>query len=212
MELLFFLLSSIILCAGFSAIFARNPIHSVLFLILLFVSVVFLLFFLKADFLALIFLIVYVGAVAVLFLFIVMMLNIKMAELSREFIHYSPIGCLIGLFLFCNIYLLLFKNDIISVLNIDILKNNVFSNLAGVKEIGYNFVLFEVDFIQNIESFGQSLYTYYFYPFMLAGILLLIAMIGAIMLTASVSKENLYSQENVHQWSRNSKNAIFLTK
>ena len=210
MEIFFFFLSSIILCASFSVIFARNPIHSVLFLILVFVSIVFLLFSLKIDFLALVFLIVYVGAVAVLFLFIVMMLNIKMAELSRELIHYTPIGCLIGGLFFCNIYILLFKNDIISILNINSLENSIFSKTAGFTETGYDFVFFNIDFIQNIESFGQLLYTYFFYPFMLAGIVLLIAMIGALILTDRVSQNNNFTQENVHQWSRRPQNAIFL--
>ena len=90
MELLFFLFSSLILTSGLIVITARNPIHSVLFMILVFVNVIFLLICLQAEFLALTFVIVYVGAVAVLFLFVVMMLNIKITELNKELIHYFP--------------------------------------------------------------------------------------------------------------------------
>ena len=91
MEFLFFLFSSIILTGGLVVITARNPIHSVLFMMLVFINVVFLLLFLEVEFLSLTFVIVYVGAVAVLFLFVVMMLNIKITELT-EIVHYLPIG------------------------------------------------------------------------------------------------------------------------
>ena len=100
MELLFFLFSSLILTAGLVVITARNPIHSVLFMILVFVNVIFLLICLQAEFLALTFVIVYVGAVAVLFLFVVMMLNIKVTELNKELVHYFPIGGLVGIIFF----------------------------------------------------------------------------------------------------------------
>ena len=108
MELLFFLFSSLILTSGLIVITARNPIHSVLFMILVFVNVIFLLICLQAEFLALTFVIVYVGAVAVLFLFVVMMLNIKITELNKELIHYFPIGGLVGI-IFLMRELFLFK-------------------------------------------------------------------------------------------------------
>jgi len=106
MEFLFFLFSSILLTSSLVVITARNPIHSVLFMILVFINVVFILISLEAEFLALTFVIVYVGAVAVLFLFVVMMLNIKITELNKELIHYFPVGGLVGFIFLVNIFLL----------------------------------------------------------------------------------------------------------
>ena len=117
MELLFFLFSSLILTSGLIVITARNPIHSVLFMILVFVNVIFLLICLQAEFLALTFVIVYVGAVAVLFLFVVMMLNIKITELNKELIHYFPIGGLVGIIFLMNTFLILLSNGVNSPLN-----------------------------------------------------------------------------------------------
>lgn len=121
MELLFFLFSSIILTSGLVVITARNPIHSVLFMILVFVNVIFILIFLEAEFLALTFVIVYVGAVAVLFLFVVMMLNIKITELNKELVHYFPIGGIVGFIFLFNIFLTMLINGISSPLNFSLI-------------------------------------------------------------------------------------------
>lgn len=115
-EILFFLFSSIILTSALVVISARNPIHSVLFLILVFVNVIFILIHLEVEFLALTFVIVYVGAVAVLFLFVVMMLNIKIVELNKELIHYFPIGGLIGLIFLVDVFFIIFKSDVTPLL------------------------------------------------------------------------------------------------
>ena len=128
MELLFFLFSSLILTSGLIVITARNPIHSVLFMILVFVNVIFLLICLQAEFLALTFVIVYVGAVAVLFLFVVMMLNIKITELNKELIHYFPIGGLVGIIFLMNTFLILLSNGVNSPLNFFFSKNLTYVN------------------------------------------------------------------------------------
>jgi NADH-quinone oxidoreductase subunit J len=128
MELLFFLFSSLILTAGLVVITARNPIHSVLFMILVFVNVIFLLICLQAEFLALTFVIVYVGAVAVLFLFVVMMLNIKVTELNKELVHYFPIGGLVGIIFLMNIFLILLSNGVNSPIDLSLTKNLTYKN------------------------------------------------------------------------------------
>jgi|TARA_B100000242_G_scaffold89398_1_gene60290 NADH-quinone oxidoreductase subunit J len=128
MELLFFLFSSLILTSGLIVITARNPIHSVLFMILVFVNVIFLLICLQAEFLALTFVIVYVGAVAVLFLFVVMMLNIKITELNKELIHYFPIGGLVGIIFLMNTFLILLSNGVNSPLNFFFSKSLTYVN------------------------------------------------------------------------------------
>jgi NADH-quinone oxidoreductase subunit J len=128
MELLFFLFSSLILTSGLIVITARNPIHSVLFMILVFVNVIFLLICLQAEFLALTFVIVYVGAVAVLFLFVVMMLNIKITELNKELIHYFPIGGLVGIIFLMNTFLILLSNGVNSPLNFFLSKSLTYVN------------------------------------------------------------------------------------
>ena len=128
MELLFFLFSSLILTSGLIVITARNPIHSVLFMILVFVNVIFLLICLQAEFLALTFVIVYVGAVAVLFLFVVMMLNIKITELNKELIHYFPIGGLVGIIFLMNTFLILLSNGVNSPLNFFFSKSSAYIN------------------------------------------------------------------------------------
>ena len=128
MELLFFLFSSLILTSGLIVITARNPIQSVLFMILVFVNVIFLLICLQAEFLALTFVIVYVGAVAVLFLFVVMMLNIKITELNKELIHYFPIGGLVGIIFLMNTFLILLSNGVNSPLNFFFSKSLTYVN------------------------------------------------------------------------------------
>jgi len=200
MELLFFLFSSVILTSGLVVITARNPIHSVLFMILVFVNVVFILIFLEAEFLALTFVIVYVGAVAVLFLFVVMMLNIKITELNKELVHYFPIGGLVGfIFLFSILYILL--------------TNGVSSPISNSLMSYYSYMnWFElIDNPNNIEVIGQLVYTHEVYFFILSGLVLLVAMVGAIVLTSQNRDKSVRTQQVFHQLSRNSKSAIFVT-
>ena len=201
MEFLFFLFSSILLTSGLVVITARNPIHSVLFMILVFVNVVFILISLEAEFLALTFVIVYVGAVAVLFLFVVMMLNIKITELNKELIHYFPIGGLVGFIFLFNIFLVMLSSGISSSLTSSLVSN-----------YGYVDWFALIDSVSNIETIGQLVYTHQVYFFILSGLVLLVAMIGAIVLTIQNKDKSIRTQQVFHQLSRNPKSAIFLTR
>ena len=125
-NLLFYLFSSITLVSGVMVITARNPVHSVLFLILVFCNAAGLLILLNLDFFAMIFLVVYVGAIAVLFLFVVMMLNIKLAEINENLLRYLPVGGLIGI-LFLFEILVVIDNDLIPVLS--------FAEIQGISNI-----------------------------------------------------------------------------
>jgi NADH-quinone oxidoreductase subunit J len=200
MELLFFLFSSIILTSGLVVITARNPIHSVLFMILVFVNVVFILIFLEAEFLALTFVIVYVGAVAVLFLFVVMMLNIKITELNKELIHYFPIGGLVGFIFLFNIFLIMLMNGVSSPMTSSLMNYYTYMDWFTL-----------IDSPNNIEVIGQLVYTHEVYFFILSGLVLLVAMVGAIVLTSQNKDKTVRVQQVFHQLSRNSQNAIFTT-
>lgn len=192
MNFLFYLFSSLALISGVMVIQARNPVHSVLFLILVFFNSAGLLILLGLDFFAMIFLVVYVGAIAVLFLFVVMMLNIKLAEINEKKLRYLPIGGLLGLLFLFEIFLIV-DNDLIPLL---ILKNpQLLKDLTAGDFIEWSTFTTTVT---NIEAIGQSLYTYYFYFFLLASLILLVAMIGAIVLTmhkgVHIKRQQIFEQ------------------
>ena len=170
---LFYFFASLALVSGVMVIQARNPVHSVLFLILVFFNVAGLLILLGLDFFAMIFLVVYVGAIAVLFLFVVMMLNIKLAEINEKRLRYLPIGGLLGILFLFEIFLIV-DNDLIPLVSHS---SNFFLNTHFIQ---YSSL---IESVTNIESVGLLLYTYYFYFFLLASLILLVAMIGAIVLT-----------------------------
>ena len=177
MNFLFYLFSSLMLLSGIMVIQARNPVHSVLFLILVFFNAAGLLLLLGLDFFAMIFLVVYVGAIAVLFLFVVMMLNIKLAEIHEKRLRYLPIGGLLGL-LFLFEVLLIVDNDLIPLL--------IYNNIHALQE--YRDLYFvdwsnTIHTVTNIKALGNIIYTYYFSFFLMASVILLVAMVGAIVLT-----------------------------
>jgi NADH-quinone oxidoreductase subunit J len=185
--------SGLMCISSIMVISARNPVHSVLFLILTFINAAGLLFLLEIEFLSFIFIVVYVGAIAVLFLFVVMMLDIKIVENNQNF---SKIFYVSGLVLFGTTFInesFTNENDYLHSLNVYV---NWFKKL---------------DLITNIEALGQILYTYYFVYVIIVGILLLIAMLGAIVLTLVINK-NSRLQAIHNQVSRSSKNAVFLIK
>jgi NADH-quinone oxidoreductase subunit J len=163
--LFFYLLSAITLASAFMVIAARNPVHSVLFLILAFVNAAALFLMLGAEFLALILIVVYVGAVAVLFLFVVMMLDVDFAELRQGFLQYLPVGALVGIIFLVELVLVVGT----WAANPAVLKT---ANAAAAGQ-----------HVTNTEAIGLVLYTTYIHYFQLAGIVLLVAMIGAIVLT-----------------------------
>ena len=160
----FYLFAFIVVGAAFMVISARNPVHSVLFLILAFVNAAGLFLLTGAEFLAMILLVVYVGAVAVLFLFVVMMLDIDFAELRAGFVRYLPLGALVAIILAAE---LVFAVGAWSAGGVDLAARAA----PAVTDKS------------NIQQIGELLYTRYIFLFEAAGIVLLVAMIGAIVLT-----------------------------
>jgi len=183
----------LIIFSVFMVVHSSNPIHSVLFLILVFCNSAGIVLMLQAEFLAMVFVVVYVGAIAVLFLFVVMMLNIKSVELNYSVLSYLPIGGLIVVLLTVQISLLLYKN---------------LSNVTN-DDFSYNLWVEYYNSITNMEVIGQLLYTYYFDLFLMCGMILLVAMIGAIVLT--LTHRNQVKRQNIFdQISRNPQDVIML--
>jgi NADH-quinone oxidoreductase subunit J len=162
--LFFYLFATLCVGAAFMVIAARNPVHAVLFLILAFFNAAGLFVLLGAEFLAMILVVVYVGAVLVLFLFVVMMLDVDFATLKAGFLRYLPIGAIIGL-------LLLF--ELILIVGAWVTAPELVSQAPTPPPSD----------ITNTEAIGLILYTRYVYLFEAAGLILLVAMIGAIVLT-----------------------------
>ncbi len=192
--LAFYLFAAVTVASALMVIAARNPVHSVLFLILAFFNSAGLFVLMGAEFLAMILVIVYVGAVAVLFLFVVMMLNINFVELRQGFLRYLPIGLLIGL-------VLLVELVIVGAgwLTIPDLQSKVAESIAAQPKI------------TNTEMLGRLLYTKYIYLFQAAGLVLLVAMIGAIVLTLR-HREGVRRQNIGDQVARRPEDAIELKK
>jgi NADH-quinone oxidoreductase subunit J len=179
--LFFYLFAGICVAAGFMVIAARNPVHSVLYLILAFVNAAGLFVLMGAEFLAMILIVVYVGAVAVLFLFVVMMLDVDFAELRQGFLNYLPVGALVG-FVFLVELLLVVAAWAIG---------------PGVPR-AITAPIPPAEVHSNTEALGLVLYTRYVYFFQIAGVVLLVAMIGAIVLTLhhkpGVKRQNIAEQ------------------
>ena len=175
----FYLMALVTVVSGFAVISARNPVHSVLFLILAFFSAAGLFVILGAEFLAMLLVVVYVGAVAVLFLFVVMMLDVDFSRLRQGFATYLPIGGAIAA-------LLLFELIMISIV--------IATKGAAAHNLPQAFTPGET----NIKTIGHVLYTQYVYLFQAAGFVLLVAMIGAIVLTlrhrTTVKRQDIFSQ------------------
>ena len=164
--ILFYVFAAIAVAAGVMVVSSRNPVHSVLFLILAFFNTAGMFVLIGAEFLAMILVIVYVGAVAVLFLFVVMMLNIDFADLRSGFVRYLPVGALVGLILLAELIL-----DIGSwAVGPGVPSAAVPSASGGMA-------------LTNTRALGDILYTRYLFAFQAAGLILLVAMIGAIVLT-----------------------------
>jgi NADH-quinone oxidoreductase subunit J len=166
-QIMFYVFAAITVASGVMVVSARNPVHSVLFLILAFFNSAGLFVLMGAEFLAMILVIVYVGAVAVLFLFVVMMLDVDFAQLRRGFVRYLPVGALVGLVLFAEL-VLVFGSWAIA------------PTVASVKAAP---IIAGNAAMTNTRALGDLLYTRYVFAFQVAGIVLLVAMIGAIVLT-----------------------------
>ena len=191
--LFFYLFAGITIASAFMVISSRNPVHSVLFLILAFFNAAGLFMIAGAEFLALILIVVYVGAVAVLFLFVVMMLDVDFAELREGFLQYLPIGALIGIVL---------AVELIAVLGASIID-------PGAAKVAVEPIP-DMAEVSNIEAIGNLLYTRYIFFFQLAGMVLLVAMIGAIVLTLH-HKPGVRRQDISEQVNRDAKEAVKLT-
>jgi NADH-quinone oxidoreductase subunit J len=190
----FYLFAASLVAAGVMVISARNPVHSVLFLILAFFNAAGLFVLMGAEFIAMILVIVYVGAVAVLFLFVVMMLNINFTELRQGFLQYLPIGGLIGLVLLAELVL--------------IVGSWVVAPEGSVKLAS---PAPPMETITNTHAIGNVLYTDYIYLFQAAGVVLLIAMVGAIVLTHR-GREGVRRQRISQQVSRTREQSVELKK
>jgi len=193
-SLLFILLSSLAVISSLFVIGSRSPIYSVLFLVLVFFNVVGLLIFIEAEFIGIIFLIVYVGAIAILFLFVVMMLNLKNVKLNENYLRYLPIVALFSVIFFLQIFSIL-QGPFLYIDN-ETLKFLV--DFLNTTTSTFNFWSNKIEFVTNIEQLGFLLYTHYFFLFLVSGMVLLVAMIGAIVLTlhqsAVVKRQKLYEQ------------------
>ena len=183
----FYTLSFTAIAAGFMVVAARNPVHSVMFLILTFFAAAGLFILMGAEFIALLLVMVYVGAVAVLFLFVVMMLDVDFVELKQGFLTYLPVGAVVALILLAEMILVgaaYFSGE---------------SKTVAVTDPETT----------NLEAFGQVLYTQYAGAFEAAGLVLLVAMIGAIVLTLR-ERRGVRTQDAMKQMSRTREDGVEL--
>ena len=187
-NILFYLFSFIMIASAFMVVLSRNPVHSVLFLILCFFNSAGIFLILGAEFLAFILVIVYVGAVAVLFLFVVMMLDVEFNSSNSPIISYLPVGMTIGFIILSELILVFFtwKREYTKPDLSEVIVNNQYT---------------------NTETLGLVLYTENILFFQLAGLILLASMIGAIVLTVN-HRPSAKRQDIVSQVNRDSKNSI----
>ena len=190
--LCFYMFSSVIIASSIMVIFSTNPVHSVLFLILAFLNSAGLFVLLGAEFLAMILVIVYVGAVAVLFMFVVMMLNINFSAMRAGVLQYLPTGGMIGLVLLAELVFVI----------------STWQAGSGGIELVSQTAPIEVT---NTRALGDLLYTKYFYLFQVAGIILLVAMVGAIVLTLR-EREGVRRQDISKQIGRKREDSVEIKK
>jgi NADH-quinone oxidoreductase subunit J len=190
----FYVFASVTISAGVMVISSRNPVHSVLFLILAFFNAAGLFVLLGAEFLAMILVIVYVGAVAVLFLFVVMMLDINFVELRQGFLQYLPVGGLIGLILIV---------ELLMVVSGWVIEPGKITGATINSETVSN--------VTNTLALGRLIYTDYIYLFQAAGLILLVAMVGAIVLTLR-RREGVKRQRIADQLDRKPEDAMEVVK
>lgn len=180
LSLFYFFISFLIILSAFLVITVKNPIYSVLFLVLVFIEAAFFLLTLEIEFLPLIFIVIYVGAIAILFLFVVMMIDVKILKLPINYLRYFSIGGIVGLFFLFILIFYIQESIFLSQLSNEL----VFST-------NYKNWIINFDNLNNLKCIGQFLYTDYFVHFLMSGFLLLIGMIGPIVLTLLI---NTYSK------------------
>ena len=187
----FYAFSTVLIGAALGVILARNPVHSVLFLVLCFFNAAVLWLLIEAEFLAIVLVLVYVGAVRVLFLFVVMMLDINIEKLREGFARHAPLGILIALIVIVELYYVLWVRR----LGIEV--------TSGTAPLPENY--------SNTAEIGAVLYTEYVYPFQLAAVVLLIAIIAAITLTMR-QRPGLKLQDISRQVSVRSRDRVRIVK
>ena len=192
-SLFFYVFAMLLVTSSLVVILIKNPVHSILWLIFAFFNAAGLFILLGAEFMAMVLVIVYVGAVAVLFLFVVMMLNINFTKLKEGFHKYLPMCSLIAIILFVDLFLVITKSTDMPQ-NISL--NLSFSNFSG---------------LTNTHAIGSVLYTNFMPIFLIAGLILLVAMISAIVLTYR-GRENVKSQDAAKQFARTVKDSMELVK
>ena len=193
-SIFFYIFSTVAIGSAFMVISCKNPVHSVLFLILTFVNAAGLFVMTGAEFLGLLLIVVYVGAVAVLFLFVVMMLDVDFAELREGYLQYMPVGALVGCIVLAELLAVIGSWA-----------------AAPSADSGQVQPIPNPEDTRNIEALGNVLYTDYIFLFQIAGMILLVAMIGAIVLTLR-HKEGVKRQNIAEQVARDPKTAIELRK
>ncbi len=192
--LLFYLFAGLTVASGLGVISSRNPVYSVFFLIFAFFNAAGLFVLLGAEYLAMTLVIVYVGAVAVLFLFVVMMLNINVTEMREHFMQYLPVGVGFAVAFFAQITAVIY-----AALNNPSAAAPARSEAPDALEV------------TNTHAIGAILYTDYAYPFLVSGLILLVAMIGAIVLTLR-HKPDVRRQKISEQLARKREDAVHLIK
>ena len=190
--LAFYVFATVLIASALLVVSARNPVHSVLFLILAFFNAAALFVLLGAEFLAMVLVVVYVGAVAVLFLFVVMMLDIDFTELRQGFMNYAPLGIIIAI---------VFLFELATVGGAWVLSPKLAATVANPTPTD----------VTNTEALGRLLYTKYVLVFQAAGMVLLVAMIGAIVLTLR-HREGVKRQSAYRQVGRKRVEAVELRK
>jgi NADH-quinone oxidoreductase subunit J len=192
-EILFYAFSAVLVVAAVGVITARNPVHAALFLVFAFVNSAVIWLLLEAEFLAIVLVLVYVGAVMVLFLFVVMMLDVNLAQLREGFTRYAPLGLLIAVIVVIEI------GSVVWVKQLGGVTAPAPSPSAGVADYS------------NTRALGDLLYTNYLYPFELAAVVLLVAIVAAIVLTMR-QRQGLKQQDIAAQVSVRAKDRVRIIK
>jgi NADH-quinone oxidoreductase subunit J len=197
---LFYVFSSIAIVSALMVIFAQNPVHSILFLILTFCNASFILILIGAEFLGLIFIMVYVGAIAVLFLFVVMMLDIRRRSNEKSLYRDIFLTIVVGFVFIFEMFVMLENSYTLFD-----------SILTEIQQMGYIHLYYILKFkiLGGIKILGLLLYTEYSYYFFISGLVLLVAMIGAIILTLN-KNDTIKRQADFIQLNRDFKAAVFL--
>jgi len=197
LNLLFFFFSGVLLISSLMIISVQNAIYSVIFLVLSFVSSAGILFLIECELFALLFIVVYVGAIAVLFLFVVMMLDVKTIIVNRDSLKYFPFGIFVGVVLFVQIASFLSMQY--EPLYFDSITYNSYQDWYD-----------KIDSVNEMQALGQVLYTHYVLQFLIAGLILTLSVIGAIVLTISSFEKKSQSQIITKQLSRKQQNSLYI--